>query len=299
MNPPQTLLWLAMPAFLASTPALAKEAAPDQYPNGAENFMAGALPPPGHYFINYLGYYSGKYRDNNGDEIPGLEVSATFNALRYLYVSPHQLLGGHWGMHAIVPFAYQKLDTPIPGIGNGSVFGLGDITLNPLIIGWHFPPDWHLVFGLDINLPTGKYDQYNPTESLSANYYSFEPALAFTYLNSSGFEVSAKLMYNFKTKNDDTDYQSGDEFHMDYLIGQHFGPWAVGLGGYYLQQTGDDEFNGQKVGPDGRRGQVFAFGPAVKYDYQGMSFIGTWDHETSAENRFEGDKFFFKFIMAF
>ena len=69
-----------MPAFLASTLALAKEG-PDQYPNGAENFMAGALPPPGHYFINYLGYYSGKYRDHNGDEIPGLEVNATFNAL--------------------------------------------------------------------------------------------------------------------------------------------------------------------------------------------------------------------------
>ena len=285
-------------ALLASQTALAKEG-PDQYPNGAENFMAGALPPPGHYLINYLGYYSGKYRDNNGDKVPGLEVSATFNALRYIYVSDHLLLGGNWAMHAIVPVVYQKLDTPIPGIGNGSVFGLGDITLNPLIIGWHFPPDWHLVFGLDINLPTGRYDQNDPTESISANYYSFEPALAFTYLNQSGFEASAKLMYNIKTENNDTDYQSGDEFHVDYLIGQHFDPWTVGLGGYYLKQTNDDKLNGQKVGPNGNRGQVFAFGPAVKYDYQGMSFIGTWDHETNAENRFEGNKFFFKFITAF
>ncbi|MFZ1830107.1 MAG: transporter [Candidatus Competibacteraceae bacterium] len=298
MHPSRKLLWLAAPVLLASTLALAKEG-PDQYPNGAENFMAGALPPPGHYFINYLGYYTGQYRANNGDEVPGLKVNATFDALRYIYVSNYKLLGGDWGMHAIVPVVYQKLDTPIPGIGNGSVFGLGDITLNPLIIGWHFPPDWHLAFGLDINLPTGQYDQYNPTKSIGANYYSFEPALAVTYLNQSGFEISAKLMYNIKTQNDDTDYQSGDEFHMDYLIGQHFGLWTVGVGGYYLKQTGDDQRDGQKVGPDGQRGQVFAFGPAVKYDYNGMSFIGTWDHETRVENRFEGDKFFFKFVTAF
>ncbi len=287
---------LLLPALLASVFALAKEG-PDQYPNGAENFMAGALPPPGHYFINYLGYYTGEYRDHNGNEIPDLKVNATFNALRYIYVSNHKLLGGDWGMHAIVPFVYQQLD--IPGLGGGSAFGLGDITLNPLIIGWHLPPDWHLVFGLDINLPTGRYDQNDPTESIGANYFSFEPALAFTYLNQSGFEVSAKLMYNIKTENDDTNYQSGDDFHMDYLIGQHFGSWTAGIGGYYLKQTGDDEVNGQSVGPDGRRGEVFAFGPAVKYDYNGMSLIGTWDHETGAENRFEGDKFFFKFVTAF
>ncbi|MDQ5909037.1 MAG: hypothetical protein QG599_1131 [Pseudomonadota bacterium] len=287
---------LLLPALLASAFAFAKEG-PDQYPNGAENFMAGALPPPGHYFINYFGYYSGKYRDHNGHEIPDLKVNATFDALRYIYVSNHKFLGGDWGMHAIVPFVYQQLD--IPGPGDGNAFGLGDITLNPLIIGWHFPPDWHLVFGLDINLPTGKYDQNDPTDSIGANYFSFEPALAFTYLNQSGFEVSAKLMYNIKTENDDTNYQSGDDFHMDYLVGQHFGPWTAGIGGYYLKQTSDDELNGQRVGPDGRRGEVFAFGPAVKYDYQGMSFIGTWNHETGVENRFEGDKFFFKFITAF
>jgi hypothetical protein len=278
--------------------ALAKEG-PDQYPNGAENFLAGALPPPGNYFINYLGYYDGEYRDNNGDKVPGLQVNAVFNALRYIYVSNHQILGGSFGMHAILPFVHQSLDTPFPTIGNGDVFGLGDIVIGPLIIGWHFPPEWHVTVGLDVSLPTGKYSSTDPTDSIGANYYSFEPIVAFTYLSPGGFEVSAKLMYNIKTRNDDTDYESGDEFHMDYLIGQHFGPWAVGIGGYYLKQTTDDTLNGQKVGPDGNRGQVFAFGPAVKYDYQGMSFVGTWDYETNAENRFQGNKFFLKFITAF
>ena len=298
MNKTKKILSLALPVLLVGSSAMAKEG-PDQYPNGAENFLAGALPPPGNYFINCLGYYQGDYRDNNGDKVSGLKVNATFNALRYVFVSNYKLFGGDWGMHAIVPFVYQNMDTPFPAIGNGSVFGLGDITIDPIIIGWHFPPDWHITVGLDINLPTGKYSSTDPTDSIGANYYSFEPIFAFTYLNQGGFEVSAKLMYNIKTENNDTNYQSGDEFHMDYLIGQHFGPWAVGLGGYYLKQTEDDKQNGQTVDPDGNRGQVFAFGPAVKYDYKGMSFIGTWDHETDVKNRFQGNKFYFKFITAF
>lgn len=298
MNRNKKILSLALPVLLIGSSAMAKEG-PDQYPNGAENFLAGALPPPGNYFINYLGYYQGDYRDNNGDKVSSLKVNATFNALRYVFVSNYKLFGGDWGMHAIVPFVYQNMDTPFPAIGNGSVFGLGDITIDPIIIGWHFPPDWHITVGLDINLPTGKYSSTDPTDSIGANYYSFEPIFAFTYLNQGGFEVSAKLMYNIKTENNDTNYQSGDEFHMDYLIGQHFGPWAVGLGGYYLKQTEDDKQNGQTVDPDGNRGQVFAFGPAVKYDYKGMSFIGTWDHETDVKNRFQGNKFYFKFITAF
>lgn len=297
MNNARKLLLLAVPALLASPSVLAKDG-PDQFLNGAENFMAGALPPPGNYFINYLGYYEGDYRDNDGNKVP-VEAKATFDALRFIYVSNYKIFGGDWAVHAIVPLVYQKVETPNPAFGNDWVFGLGDIVIDPIIIGWHFPPDWHITVGLDIYLPTGKYSSTDPTESIGANYYSFEPIFSFTYLNQSGFEVSAKLMYNIKTENDDTNYQSGDEFHMDYLIGQHFGPWAVGLGGYYLKQTQNDELNGQKVGPDGNRGQVFAFGPAVKYDYQGMSFVGSWDYETDVKNRFQGNKFFFKFITAF
>ena len=298
MNTAHKLLLLITPILLASTSVTAKEG-PDQYPNGSENFMTGALPPPGNYFINYLGYYQGDYRDNKGNRVPGLKVDATFDAMRFIHVTNQKILGGDWAVQAIVPLVYQRLHTPIPGIGTGSTFGLGDLVIDPLIIGWHFPPDWHLTVGLDIYLPTGKYSDTNPTDSIGANYYSFEPIVAFTYLNQSGFEVSAKLMYNLKTKNRDTDYQSGDEFHMDYLVGQHFGPWGVGLAGYYLTQTTDDQVNGHTAPPNGRRGKVFAYGPAIQYNYQGMSFVGSWNHETGVDNRFQGNKFFLKFVTGF
>lgn len=291
----------------ALTPLAAKEGS-DQYPNGAENWLAGALPPPGNYFLNYLGWYGGTLQDGDGGDarLAGqtIEVDAVFDALRFIKVTDLTLFGANWGMHAIVPVVYQDLD--FGPLGQDSVTGIGDITIDPLVLGWH-AGEWHFVFGLDIYLKTGKYsDDGDPRNDIGANYNSIEPAFAITYLGKSGIEVSAKLMYNIKAENDATDYQSGDEFHMDYLIGYHMGPWAAGVSGYYVKQTTDDEVNGQTVAAlpgvwsRGRKGEVFAAGPSVNYTAQnGMMFIGQWQHEFEAENRFEGDKVWFKFIAPF
>ena len=277
----------------------------DQYPNGAETWLGGAVPPPGNYFINYFGYYGGELRDGNGNKAPSGEVDAWFNAFRFVHTSEYKILGGNWGWHVIVPLVHQKVDL----FGSKSVNGVGDITIDPFIVSWH-SKNWHWAIGLDINLPTGRYKEGDARQSIGANYWSYEPLFAFTYMGDTGWEVSAKLMYNIKTKNKDYDgpagvgsYASGDEFHMDYLVGKRIGPWGVGLSGYYLKQTTDDEINGQKVAAnafwsEGRRGQVFAIGPTVSYTTKGgVHLTAQWNHETKVENRFEGDKFILKLIM--
>ncbi|MBK5914841.1 transporter [Rhodocyclus purpureus] len=290
---------------LASGLVQAKEGG-DQYPNGGETWLAGAVPPPGDYFINYFGYYSGKLKDGNGNNARHPadgrtpDVGAVFDALRYVKVTDTKILGANWGWHVIVPFVNQRMDSN----GKESRTGVGDITINPLILSWH-NGDWHTVAALDINLPTGAYDKNDGRRSLGANYYSVEPVFAVTYLNKDGWEASGKFMYNIKTENNDTNYKSGNEFHMDYLLGKRFGEWGVGLSGYYVKQTTNDKQNGQTVAAqpglwsEGRKGEAFAIGPSVTYTTKGGThFIGQWQHETSVENRFGGDKFWFKLITA-
>lgn len=295
-------------ATLAIGSAHAKEGS-DQYPNGAETWLAGALPPPGNYFLNYFGYYSGDLVDGSGKKVPGADVDAWFNAFRFVQITEHKVFGGNWGWHVIVPVVHQDVAL---GQGSKSKFGLGDVTVNPFVLSWH-AKNWHWAAALDINLPVGTYKEGDPRQSIGANYWSVEPIFAFTYLGDTGWEVSAKLMYNIKASNKDfrpalnapkMKYESGDEFHMDYLVGKRFGPWGVGLSGYYLKQTTNDKLNGQTIssalGPwsDGRKGEVFAIGPTVSYTTKGgVHFTGQWTHETSAENRFEGDKFILKLIM--
>ena len=298
-------------ATLAIGSVQAKEGG-DQYPNGAETWLAGALPPPGNYFLNYFGYYSGDLVDGGGKKVPGAGVDAWFNAFRFVQITEHKILGGNWGWHVIVPVVHQDVNL---GFGGKSKVGLGDITVNPFVLSWH-TKNWHWAAALDINLPVGAYKSGDPRTSIGANYWSVEPIFAFTYLGDTGWEVSAKFMYNIKSKNKDfrqplafsdpkATYESGDEFHMDYLVGKRFGPWAVGLSGYYLKQTTNDKVNGQTIGvgpggiwSEGRKGEVFAIGPTVSYTTKGgVHFTGQWNRETSAENRFEGDKFILKLIM--
>lgn len=291
------VLALLLGAALVASPVFAKEGG-DQYPNGAENWFAGAMPPPGNYFINYFGHWSGTLRDDSGDKLrpagKSIRLNATFDALRFVKVTETGILGANYAWAALLPVVHLSVETPA---GRESRTGIGDVTLTPLILAWH-SPRWHYLLGVDVNLPTGAFDKNDhPGRNIGANYYSVEPVFAATYLSESGWEVSGKFMYNMKTKNRDTHYRSGDEFHLDYLVGKHFGPWAVGVSGYYLKQLNNDRQNGARVGPDGNRGQVFAAGPSIKYQTKSnMQFIFQWQRESQLENRFGGNKAWFKFI---
>jgi len=107
-------------------------------------------------------------------------------------------------------------------------------------------------------------------------------------------------MYDINTKNDDTKYLSGQEFHFDYTVGYHMDKnLAFGIGGYCYWQVTDDELNGVKVSPDGFRGQVYAMGPQVQYNYKNMSFSLKWQKEFEAQYKPEGDKLWLKFMLAF
>jgi len=293
--------------LLAATMQGQAKEGPDQYPNGAESLMSGALPPPGDYFLNYLGHYSGTLVNNNGDDVivpaPGgnvpsqkVTVDADFDAFRFVHVTPWTLFGASVAFQAIVPVVHQNLDIGPLG-GSASRTGLGDISFDPLILGWHWQ-NLHVTSGLDIYVPSGAYDRHDPRRQIGTNYYTFEPVTAVTYRADSGFEASIKMMYDINERNDDTHYKSGQELHADYFLGWHAGAWSYGAGGYFAHQVEDDKLANLKI--DDSRGRVWSIGPDVQYtDSKGHQFILQWQHETGAKNRFEGDKLWLRFVTRF
>ncbi|MDX9715430.1 MAG: transporter [Dissulfurispiraceae bacterium] len=294
-----SILYTAVLMFVillfAAPVSFATESGGGAYPLGAEDFMSGAVPPPGTYFINYFLYYHGtKFRDGDGNRIiPDFDLKGTANVFRLIHITKHQILGANWGMHVFLPF--KNVNVTMNG-RHESKAGLGDIIVDPILLSWH-SKNWHFAAGLDIYLPTGDYDK-NSMANPGRNYWTFEPIIGATYTSDNGWDVSAKLMYDFNTKNTATDYLSGQEFHFDYTIGKKMGAWSLGLGGYYYRQVTDDRQYGVKVGTDGNKGQVFAFGPQVKYDYKNMSFILKYQTETLVENKPDGSTFWFKFVCA-
>jgi len=287
------IAWLS---FCSINNTYATEGGGGAYGNGGDGFSAGMLPPPGTYFLNYVAYYGARsFKDRNGnDTIPDFKIDAACDALRLLHMTQYQLLKGTWGMQLIVPFV--NIDLTMLGKSQ-SKSGLGDIVVDPFIWAFH-SKNFHYGVAMDITVPTGSYDK-NDMANIGRNNWIFEPIIGFTYLTDSGYEGSLKLMYDFNTKNTDTSYLSGQEFHIDYTVAKKINAFTFGMGGYYYKQITSDEFRGLSVGTDGNRGQLFGIGPQVKYDYQKVSFALKYQHENYAENKPEGNKIWFYLLCAF
>ncbi len=263
------------------------------YPNGAEDFMAGAVPPPGFYYVNYtIGYFSDTFRDSHGKSVvPNFDLAVLGNVSRFIYVTDKRVLGGNWAMHILIPLMSVDVRTPA---GKDSKFGLGDIFIDPCIISWH-SKNVHCAAGIEVVMPTGAYNK-NDIANIGRNYWTVEPVFAVTYLFGNGWEISGKFMYDINFENDATDYKSGQELHCDYTIGKRINNrWTAGIGGYWYTQLTDDKQNGIKVG-DGNKGNVFAIGPQVKYDVKKTSVILKYQREMSVENKPDGSKIWLKFV---
>ena len=278
-----------------ATPVHATEGGGGAYPNGAEGFMAGAVPPPGNYLVDYVLYYSADtFNGPDGNSaLPVFDLQVLANVVRLIHVSETKVFGGFWAAHVFIPI--MDLDVTVPGM-NDRKTALGDIIVDPMVLSWH-SENWHAAAGLDIFIPSGSYDAAD-LANVSRGYWTLEPVFGCTYMSDGGLDVSAKFMYDFNLENSDTDYTSGQELHADYTVAQRFGPCSVGVGGYYYQQVTDDECDTPGVSVSGK-GKALAVGPQIKYDAGKMSFIAKYQKEVETENRPEGEAVWLKFICAF
>ena len=296
----RTLLIASCLFALLTSSAMATENGGGAYPNGAEGFMTGLVPPPpGMYLIDYSLYYGASdFMDANGDEINApFDLTVWGNIVRLINVTDKRIFGGQWVQHAFFPVLY--LDVTTPG-GSDHSFGIGDVIVDPFILAWH-TKHLHWAVGLDTYIPVGKYYK-GDLANLGRNYWTFEPVAAMTYLSDGGFDASLKVMYDINTRNDDTDYKSGDEFHFDWALGKRLGKCVLGVGGYYYKQvTGDDGTVMTPAGPvdaGDNKGQTIAIGPQIACQYKGISLVLKYQREFESENKFEGDKVWFKLITA-
>lgn len=302
----------AVAAMAVASPALASESGGGVYPNGAEGMLSAALPPPGTYYLGYLTYYhSDRFNDGNGDSgfIPNFNVDATAAVSRFVWVSDKKIFGASYAAHVIVPVV--NVDASVAGI-NGNRTGVGDVTVNPMILGWHFKNGMHAIFGVDVNVPVGSYDRTS-VANFSRHYWNVEPILTLAYYGKNGVSLDVKMMYdiNFKNKSAQinainptgADYRSGNEFHADFAANYSLKPnLALGVSGYYYEQTTSDKVDNAATqalidGLDGFKGKVFAAGPSVRLGLGKVQLIGTWQHEFHAEYRPQGDKFWIKAIV--
>lgn len=261
---------------------------------GVYDFGAGMMPPAtpfGTVGLRTAFYSANVQKDRNGRSVDNhFSLDVLSIGVAYMRMTDQTVLGAHYGFGVVVPFfkmdASVKVPTPVGPLSlEADPFRLADVQFLPVILQWNLSPNLFINTQLQIQAPTGDYDK-NRLISPGLNHWTFSPIVNATYLSDSGFEVSSSFEVDVNTRNPATDYKNGVEYRHEFAVGQHLGPWTVGVGGYYYRQFSDDDAPGLQ---SGNRARVLAVGPAVSYFSPGLPPI--WLHaykETDARNRAEG-----------
>lgn len=297
----------ALALACAALPSLAVEGGAVITPPGIYDFGAGMLPPPsdtGTVGVRYAHTRGTQLRDDSGNtSAVGANLTVNSYALAFIKMSNTEFLGGKYGYSVIVPVVDLDLRLAVPTpVGTLNLSGknsaVGDVQITPAIVQWTPSPGVFANASVQFQLPTGAYDK-NRLINAGVNHWTVTPNMGFTYIHSSGFEVSSNIGLNFNTRNKATDYRSGVEYQHDFAIGQHVGPWTLGLGGYRYQQLTDDQAPGLT---GGNRSRVTALGPAVSFFDLGSGWPIMFLHaykEFGARNRAQGSQIAFRAAWTF
>jgi len=333
----QVLIWLCVvTVLLPAMVALAVEGGSGVYTLGLVGPQAGFAPDPGGYFTYNFYYYKGDSTTQvsasglaqipgTGFELPAQvngrvnsDVEACAHIFTFTYMFDSQIWGAVPGVSVWIPYVTTDLtlagsgvlsltgpsgntwDFPMSGRGDVDDSGLGDMTFTSML-GWKKGLMNYLAT-LNLYAPTGDYDK-NSLVNMGRNHWAVDPMFCVTYLNAeSGFEISGAAGVTFNFENTDTDYDSGEEFHLDLAVIQHFSEqFHLGLVGYIYRQLTSD--SGPDIA-DGFKGRVYACGPEIG----GMIPLGQkhnlylkarWYKEFSAKNRTEGDTVYFNATVNF
>lgn len=293
--------------LLVAADANAAEGGYSNYIPGTYGDFAMAVEPEARLTLrNDVYAYSA---DGDGSVRSGVieaEADANFlaNFTTLLYKPEVELLGASYAFGVFVPIIYADLDVslrvgPLTLNRQDDKLGLGDIALIPMMLFWN-QGNFHMSFAQFIVMPTGGYDE-DDFANTGLNYWSFDSNFALTYLDpDTGRDWSFNIGHIYNTENDDTDYQTGRELHLDVALNQFLSESvAVGIHGFYLKQITGDSGSGAILGDF--EAEAAGIGPALLWSKQfgkrNVTFIAKWLHEFDAENRLEGDHFFASFVM--
>jgi len=315
-------IFIVLGALLFIAPTLnAEEGGSGHYmPGSMASFIDGVpIEPTFITRINYL-HYDGGIDVNRSIPIAGmsvLEANAKSNAygLTMLW-APDWDMGEKWSYAMSATLPWVSIEVEADGVTSFSgktltgglsdkETGFGDIVLMPLMFNYNVNEDLNTNFRLGIYAPTGEYE-VGRLANTGKNFWTIEPTAAIIYFGQkNGREASLFFGVDFNTENEDTNYTSGIQAHLDGTLAQHFPLWGGfaggGLTGFWYQQLSGDSGEGASFGDF--KARAHGIGPVLSYASKvaGKDIIAElkWLHEFDNKNRLEGDTVFFKVLAKF
>jgi hypothetical protein len=271
-------------------------------------FAVAVRPDPGIQFSSDLYYYSAKMDQtvHHGQLRVDLDWITAELGLGFAFAPTRRFLGGQYVFELGLPIVYgRNVNNFIVGPDSKSIVSsgtaIGDLGLVPISMYWQIG-SVHLSVSEAITIPVGSYDLAEDF-SASLNYWSFDTSFSLTWLDDTkGNELSATVGYIFNTRNPATDYLTGQEFHLDYMLNHFFSDsFALGLHGFYYRQITGDSGSGAVLGDF--KGEAAGIGPAVlwarNFGNVDLEVSAKWLHEYHAKRRLKGENIYLNIAILF
>jgi len=304
--PCAALIAIAALTAVPNRSAIAAEGGGGFYLLGQRGQGAAVLPPvEGVFFTMPTYFYSGDVAGSQPLEVGGaatlgLDADVLVVMPTALWMTPIDFLGGDLGLSAT--FVYGNADlaanfaVAIPGLDDANFgdeddrWAMGDPVANAFL-GWT-GENYAYALTFSVNIPAGDYD-VGRLSNVAINYWAADITAAGTWLfPKSQIELSGATGFTFNDENDDTEYETGTEFHLEVAAFYQFSEsFSAGVNGYYYKQLSADSGEGAVLGS--LKGEVAAIGPGLSGTFMvgpaPVSMRFSYYHEISAEKRLEGN----------
>lgn len=250
--------------------------------------------PPGLYYTSSTKHLNGQLKDDNGDNM-GLKLNAPASTSIFIYTPGLQLLGGDYRAWMAIPFimAEEDISNPMLGdVGKHSNNNIANIDVHFADIAWTLNPGQFVSAGLGAITTTGSW-KLGGTNT-SGEYWSLNPRVGYSLMNQD-WNISLESHYFYNFENDDTKYDSGDEFFFDATVLKKLDSIHQGLQvgpiGYVREQVTSDENNGTAYyGTTNGKARQIGLGVQVLKDFGRGLFVGlSWSKDIETKNAVSND----------
>ncbi|MDM7916421.1 MAG: transporter [Candidatus Eisenbacteria bacterium] len=338
----KTIRSIALVMLAVAAPLAAHASEVGHYSPGLPSIRDLILPDPGIYGVVYTySYMSDRINDKNGDEIkqiavpvdPTTVVPVDLDVDLDLYIvapgamwsSDYKILGARYGAYALVPLANTSIGASLTTAtgtarsGEESQFGLSDMFVQPLWLGWN-KPHLAVALGYGVYLPVGKYDTEEVTipdvgtftaesrENIGLGFWThqFQGAGAWFPWPDRRMAVVGGLTWEVHSEKQDFDLTPGQSLAFNWGVSEYL-PLKkdntligdVGIAGYDSWQISEDS------GDDARNAEVkdqvhgAGFQAGAIYTPLRLSASLRFLFEFSAEDRFQGQSIGLNFGIGF